>query len=196
MVMLKFSQNLFIGGLFDSKWLKSVKETLDNCGMSHVWLRPCSANPEWFKMAVKRKLTDIYIQKWTAEKHSNILCTNYRIFKTNFNFEIYLVKLRDCDRINVCKFRAGNHKLPISDKRYDPNSGNNSCNLCAKGEKGDEFHYILVCPYFSQERKELIKKYFWKSPNCIKFLELFCTENFKELQNLSKLIKLILSHFS
>jgi hypothetical protein len=38
---------------------------------------------------------------------------------------------------------------------------------------GDEFHYVLQCPNFVTDRKNLIPKYFFNRPNTLKLSPLF-----------------------
>ena len=69
------------------------------------------------------------------------------------------------------------------------------CNLCDKNDLGDEFHYLLICPYFQNERKDLLKRYYYLRPNTFKFQELLNCKNKQVLLNLSKFMKLIMSKF-
>ena len=48
------------------------------------------------------------------------------------------------DRINLCKCRCGNHKLPRCVGRYIPGDAPRSCYVTPGGE-GDTFHYVLLC---------------------------------------------------
>ena len=61
-----------------------------------------------------QKLGDILRQNWSEKVNESGSC--YKIFKTNLNFEKYLVNLnqRERDRISLCKFRCGNNKLPTT----------------------------------------------------------------------------------
>jgi hypothetical protein len=105
------------------------------------------------------------------------------------------LKLDDHERIALCKFRCGNHNLPISERRYLPGQNIKICNLCNLQEQGDEFHYILKCPFFMNSRRMYVKNYYYTRPNCLKFNQLFNTRNIKEQRNLAKMVKKIMSHF-
>ena len=48
------------------------------------------------------------------------------------------------------------------------------CNLCLPG---DEYHYILICPFFYHSRKILLKPYFYNRPNIKKFNILLSSSN-------------------
>jgi hypothetical protein len=82
------------------------------------------------------------------------------MFKETFIFEQYFDILDEKDFLTLCKFRTTNHKLPIEHGRWNniPRE-NRKCNLCNLEEIGDEFHYILNCPYFKQYRDIYIHRY-------------------------------------
>ena len=46
-------------------------------------------------------------------------------------------------------------KLPVVKKRYDPLYGT-SCSLCDSDRTGDEFHVLLNCEFFKEERKIML----------------------------------------
>jgi hypothetical protein len=58
---------------------------------------------------------------------------NYRIFKTDFNFEEYFNILDEQNSLLLCKFRTTNHKLPIGKGRWSniPRE-NRYCEFCQK----------------------------------------------------------------
>ena len=124
--------------------------------------------------------------------HPNRHCSNYRIFKDDLQFETYLCSLNDKDRINLCQFRCRSTKLPISTS-FVYNIDNETCKLCDLNEPGDEFHYILKCPYFSNDRKKLLK-IDCKRVNCLKLKKIFMCKSTSKLKSLAGLIKLILSN--
>jgi hypothetical protein len=62
--------------------------------------------------------------------------------------------------VELCRFRTANHKLPIEIGRWNyTNRNNRICTHCNKNELGDEFHYILDCPFFEQDRNIYIPIY-------------------------------------
>jgi hypothetical protein len=67
---------------------------------------------------------------------------------------------------------------------------NRKCNLCNLEEIGDEFHYILNCPYFKQYRDIYIKKRYTKRPTIFHVLLAvygLLFEIYIELRNLFRL---------
>jgi hypothetical protein len=177
------------------KWICKVKNILDTCGFSNMW-NEHNVNAEWLVKSLELRLKDIEVQNWKSEVDRNNLCNIYRLFKAEAGIEPYLLKLDAVERINLCKFRCGNHKLPVSDSRYQHNPTNTKrCTLCHLNEQGDEFHYVLVCPILHDSRKNLLKKYYYTRPNVLKLNQLFNVENVKELSNLAKFVKMIMSLF-
>lgn len=97
----------------------------------------------------------------------------------------------------MIKFRMSNHNFPVEKGRWENiELADRKCLLCHKNDIGDEFHYLLVCPFFLNERNKLIKKYYHKYPNIIKFNELLNTKNETQLNKLSKFMGHVMSAFS
>ena len=68
------------------------------------------------------------------------------------------------------------------------------CKLCNMSNLCDEYHVLFLCKFFVKERKRYLKKYFHHRPNALKLHALF-NSNMKQLSQLTKFIKIILSHF-
>jgi hypothetical protein len=152
-----------------------------------------NVNTKWLKTSIERKIKDIDTQNWLSDVNANSVCTNYKIFKCELGIDNYF-QLNEYLRISLTHFRCRNHKLPISQNRYNDNIPN-VCTLCNANEVGDEFHYIFKCTNFIDERKKYIKKYYYNRPNTLKFSELFNTSKLKELSNIAQFVKLIMSKF-
>ena len=101
------------------------------------------------KNSLSLRLNDIFVQEWHSKLYSNRYCLNYRIFKENHCFETYLTSLSDKDRIALCQFRCRSSKIPsINSASYNVDDVSCLYKLCGLSEVGDEFHYILKCPFF------------------------------------------------
>ena len=120
----------------------------------------------------------------------------YKLYKEDQQFEAYLRILPRKAYAPLIKFRTGNHRLPIETGRWEgiPYT-ERKCNLCESNDIGDEFHFLLICPTFATERKSLLKPYYFRRPNIIKYKELLNTRNKKVLLNLSKFVKSIMNKF-
>merc|ERR1712030_50726 len=87
------------------------------------------------KIKIKSSLGEIFRLKWLNDTMENNHCRIYRIFKTNLNLENYLVKLDLHDRINLCKFRCSNSRIPTVAGRYNNiEYEHRICSLCNMGD--------------------------------------------------------------
>ena len=55
-----------------------------------------------------------------------------------------------------------------------------ACKLCNLNESGDEFHYFLKCPFFSDRRKNT--KFNKRKVNCLKMREIIIIQNVSKLK--------------
>jgi len=125
-------------------------------------------------------------------------CRAYRTFKTEFKLERYLM-LPDCvDRINICKFRCRNSKIPVVTRGYGVRQTlyeDRICPSCNIGAIGDEFHYIMQCPVFQIQRQRCLETPYLINPDREKFLSLLQKKHFNTLRKLAKLITEINAYF-
>ena len=181
---------------YTSPWLDKIKYLLNECGLSYIWENPSIIDNHTFKIKIKSSLDEIFRLKWLNDTMENNHCRIYRIFKTNLNLENYLVKLDLHDRINLCKFRCSNSRIPTVAGRYNNiEYEHRICSLCNMGDIGDEYHYTMLCPYFKNDRKKLIDSKYWTNPNIDKLSYLFSSENVKILKNLAKFAKNVTEKF-
>ena len=186
-------RKLHDNGIYKSSWMCKIKNILENCGYSNVWENPLDFSPLWLKQSISLKLNDIDKQNWLAEVDRNKLCMNYRLLKREVGLEKYLVNLDFVHWINIVKFKCGNHFLPINKGRYGDVSHDTMCTLCNTADIGDEYHYVLECPAIKKERKMYIKPYYFENANVLKFNQLFNVKSKKQLCNLSKFLRHIMS---
>lgn len=175
-----------------NKWMLFIKKIFDECGMSNVWHCQDYFNKKWIKLSIEQKLKDQFRQEWCADLHQSAKSLCYRIFKTEFKFEKYLSILPFNFLYTLCKFRCGNHRLPVETGRWQtiPRS-ERSCHLCSSRDIGDEFHYIMSCNFFNIEREKYLPHYCKKNANIIKFKNVFSSENVVELEKLCRFIRYI-----
>lgn len=196
-ITYRLLRSLYDKGVYHSPWLKKIKSILDNVGLSYLWNSDLGlVNITWLKNTLKGKLDDIFRQNWNAEVNANSTCTNYRIFKSNLQFENYLVTLNQSDRIWLCKFRCGNSKLPINTGRYKGIARQDRfCSECTNHQLGDEFHYLFECPSFEKERKRYLKACYRVRPNTFKMSALMDIQKVGELSSLAKFCRCIMKKF-
>ena len=150
----------------------------------------------WIKHIVRKSLEDQFCQNWHTELNNSSRCNIYRIFKSEFCFEKYLLDLHGASRSVYIKFRCRNNKLPIvTGAFHDVQYQDRKCTLC-NGDIGDEYHYLFNCTAFTHERHQLLKRYFYMNPSTEKMQHLFLNSKGKVRLNLIKFIKIILDRFS
>ena len=141
-----------------SKWLSYIESILNNAGLGHVWQRQGEGlSDTWIINALKLRLTDIAKQDIMSKIWSNSVCINYRIFKTNILFEDYLLTLSRRDAILLCRLRCRSHRLPINNGRFKMNIEDIDieCPCCDLKVRGDEFHYIFICPFLWKKGRSI-----------------------------------------
>ena len=196
----KLIYKLHLNNTYHSPWLMKIKSILCNSGNPSFWLnQELFPSKIFMKNIVSKQLEDQYIQSWNLEVNQNRKCINYRIFKEKHGFEKYLLQLDFLDKTALCNLRSGNHKLPISKQRYtncEVQFDDLSCTLCNSGDICDEFHVLFVCKFFEEKRKILLKKFYYTRPNTQKMSILLNSNSPKEIKNLGKFAKEILSNFN
>lgn len=179
------------------KWLNFIKEILVSVGKPFLLNQDFIINPKAMKQKITRRLHDITLQEWNSKLRESTKGRNYAIFKDNTELEAYLKMLSKNEYIPLAKFRTSNHKLPVETGRWDNTPYHDrKCVLCHKNDIGDEFHYLLICPTFINERKKLLEPVYYQRPNILKYQSLLNSRNKKTLSNLSKFVKVIMNTFS
>ncbi|MEE9190592.1 MAG: reverse transcriptase family protein [Candidatus Neomarinimicrobiota bacterium] len=157
-----------------SKWIECIQRILEHNGLGDFWLGQRCPNPEYLSLSLSTRLRDQYIQRWATSVSESRLGIFYRSFKTEFGFEDYLRVLPDDLRIPLCRFRCSNHPLPIEMGRYDGSPREDRlCTKCDMHCIGDDFHFILQCPFFDTLRSKYIKPYYKRNPSMLKYGQLF-----------------------
>lgn len=180
-------------GQIKSDWLNSIQNLLNSLGFSGVWQAQKCNNINWLKKALKLKLKDQYIQKWSSLNNTvSSSGTNYRLFKTEFERSHYFELIPESMSKRLFRFRTRNHRLPIECGRW---TGiplqDRKCPFCVS-DIGDEYHYLLTCIHFSEQRKQFIKPFYCRKPNILKYNDLMNSKNKRELQNLCNFIAIIM----
>jgi hypothetical protein len=171
-----------------SPWLTEIQSICNNAGFQYIWLsQGVGINVEWLKECIFQRCKDQYEQLWHEQINNSSKCIIYRMYKTEFKFEKYLVNSTFKLRQIYTKFRCRSSRIPIESgicsgiQRQD-----RLCSLCAINEVGDEFHYIFICPFFKNDRILLLENYFWHSPSAFKMNLSFNTSG-KRLKNVNSL---------
>ena len=89
----------------------------------------------------------------------------------------------------LIQFRTGNHKFPIEVGRYTQTPiADRTCPHCTN-TIGDEYHYLLECAHFTNDRKKYIDTTYRNRPNMLKYKHLMQTKDTNKLIKLSTFIE-------
>ena len=116
----------------------------------------------------------------------------YQHLIDNFTLQYYLCKpIPSLYKRYISRFRLVSHNLRIEHGRYYNESRfDRKCSLCNLNDVEDEYHFILVCPRYSELRSKYIKKFYYKKPSVVKLIKLLSVNNVKELCSLGKFLYL------
>ena len=149
----KYMYNQYITDTYRSPWLNGVCQLLDECNFAHMWTNQIAHNSYSFKNIIKTIFYDNFKSKWLYQLQTSSKCHNYKLYKTKFECEKYLISLPNDHRIILCKFRTTNHKLAVELGRYsNVLRCQRFCNICNVDTLGDEFHFIFECPALNDIR--------------------------------------------
>ncbi len=129
--------------IFDLLQLQGTFENMETCDVNMV----------------KKKLLDIYVEKWNSDvQRKPKLCT-YNIFKTEFELENYVkLNLNRKNRSLLAQFRLGVLPLRIETGRFvNLKREQRICTLCETGAIEDEMHFLLHCNLYDDLRPDLLE---------------------------------------
>ena len=175
-----------------SKWLTTIKTLITKNGFGNIWMNPNDFPRKWFQSSFKQKIKDQYIQEWNSLVSISSSGVNYKIFKNQFGLNNYFLKLNNKQCRILTAFRTRNHKLPVETGRWNNTPlSERICHLC-QTEVGDEFHFVLKCNFFNDQRTRYIKPYYRNRPNVCKMSELLNHPDQTVLQNLTSFVEIIM----
>ena len=175
-------------------WFHKVKSILYKCGFINVWNDQTFPNSKWLKLAIKRKLSDLFLNEWYSLVNYSSNSSFYKVFKQSFGIEDYLSYTPNASVFNFLKFRTRNHRLPIVTGSWGRNPiplNDRKCEYC-NDKLGDEFHYLFECEKFANERVQYIKPYFFRRPTMFKVEQLFTKKDSPTFHKLCKFLMIII----
>ena len=158
-------------------WATLVKDMLQRSGFGHYWLQQRVQNEEKFLTMFKQRLQDMYMQDWRGEVSITSDHRLYKHVKDTFSFETYL-NLNKFLRNAITKIRLSSHLFLIERGRWGARRithEERKCTLCNTVE--DEFHCLIECPRFSNERRNLLSECLSKRPSMFEFVNFVKSES-------------------
>ena len=148
-----------------TKWLDYIKSLLTINRFGNIWINHYDLPRKWIHLSFKQTEKDLYLQSWDSLVNKSSGAANYRIFKNKFglNKNYHLLNNKQCRILTA--FRTRNHRLPVETGRWNNTPLNGRiCNLC-RSDIGDEFHFVLKCDFFKDQRLKLIRPYYRNRSN-------------------------------
>ena len=138
---------------------------------------------------IRNRIRDHFTQHWFANISNSSKLEYYCQFKTEFKMEKYVECIsNDKLRSELAAFRLSAHNLVIERGRHiNVPRENRICRLCSMSMVESEFHVLLVCPRYSDIRRDLLPSTAW--PSVAKFISIMATNSKMFLLKLSKFIK-------
>jgi len=156
------------------------------------WLVDFQSQKKSFPLVFKMKVIEMYKHEWYDTVSKSTVMDLYKFFKPDFGYEMYLDVLPKSLRIFFSRLRMSVHPLRIQTGRYtNDNRPRNEryCMVCNLHDIEDEYHFICICPCFSNVRKQYIDKKYYVKPSVYKYLQLLTTVDKQELINISLYVK-------
>ena len=172
----------------NQNWASQIKSMLENLGLADLWV-----NQQFYHISlleIKQRILDQYYQSWYSNLNNSQRLASYSRFKHSFSLEPYLNNITNRKfKIALSKFRLSSHRLEIERGRYrNIPKTDRLCQFCSMNTIENEYHFLLICPLYTDLRRNYLKPYYCHWPTLNKFDKLMASKNKNEILNLSKFI--------
>ena len=159
-------------------WVTLFKQMLFENGFGFIWLEQNVDDENIFLRIFEQRIKDSYYQEWCSNINSTSDFRLYKKIKQSFSFENYLHMENSLLRTAITKIRLSSHLFYIERGRWSKpkiEAVNRICDTCFVLE--DEYHCIIECPKFTNERKSCLPSNLLKKPSMFDFVRFFkCTD--------------------
>jgi hypothetical protein len=134
---------------------------------------------------------DLYLGTWRIDISQKSSLTLYKELKSNLEMSpyIHIVKNRSL-RKYLTKLRMSSHMLKVETGRHSSIPLNErKCEFCDRNDIEDEYHFVLICPFYADIRTKYINRFYQKHPSVFKFLLLLNSSSQKVLYSLALFCK-------
>ena len=150
-------------------------------------------NETLFLCEFVNRVKDCYQQDWYREMCNSSKLSVYCTFKSLLDQEKYLSCVNIWKyRKALARFRCSCHNLEIEKGRHEGILlENRLCKFC--DQRGltvieDEYHFLLCCPRYIEQRNRYINKQYTNNPTYQNFIEIMSTDNAIVIKNLASFI--------
>ena len=173
-----------------NKWSSDVRDLLNELGFPFLWNNQNITNDQLNILIARIK--DQYLQQWQSEINSLPKLETYCIFKNEHVAEKYLLCVSNLNyRTTLCRFRCSAHKLLIEEGRHRniPRS-ERICLRCNMNVVENEYHFLLVCPFYREIRYRCLPNYYCSWPSIQKFRNIMTSSQKSIINKLAKYLYL------
>ena len=167
-------------------WVSRIRDLFNMSDMGPYWVAQHVENENHFLRIFRKKLQDTFLQEWLGKVDTT---SNGRIFKHlkhTFSYEPYLDMPNKYYRMAITKIRLSSHLFFVERGRWTNIARvDRKCECCHVIE--DEFHVLIECPRFINERKRYLPNVLRKKPSMFEFLKLMNCTTDNECRTLGKL---------
>ena len=135
-----------------------MRKFLFKNGVWYVWENQTVINGKLFIKQVVQRLKYQYIQTWNETCKNSTKLSTYELFQHTFETENYL-QILDIKkyRYSFVSFRCSSHHLMIDRGRHEGVERERRFSPFSKNVVEDEYHFVLVCPLYSDYRSKYIQ---------------------------------------
>lgn len=168
-------------------WVTYIRRNLYSNGFGYIWDNQRVHNEELFLKEYVCRLKDQYLQTWTELCASNNKLNKFYVFiKPSFEIESYVNDL-DIWKFKSClaNFRCSSHQLMIEKGRHIGLALEDRLCICGDNSIEDEYHFVLICPLYSNLRSTYIAPKYYTAPNLHKFYMLMANKQTEVIRKLA-----------
>ena len=173
-----------------SSWGLELRNILFRFGFGEVWLNQGVGDEALFLNCFKQRVIDVNMQNLKSNLVAMDRLRTYNIIKQDFFVENYILYLKHyhhrkvlalfrCNALNIEVNQGRKANIPYSERL---------CSFCNLHAIGDEFHLLLVCPFFTDLRTKYIPCYYWRNPSYLLFSSLLNTDSTQLLSRIALFI--------
>ena len=158
------------------KWVECIKNILNESRFSYVW-RYQNYITKINAVDIHIRLYDVSLQLVRQAASESSKGKHYFNFKNEWRREEYFKVLNHKNALTMFKFRTCNHRLPVETGRFrNIPHHERLCTLCSN-DVGDEYHYLMECSFFRNERKKFLDRAHCIRPNVATYMNILnCTQ--------------------
>lgn len=159
-------------------WVAEVKDLLCLCNLSEIWdSQNVDDIDELMGMFSSRFKTHLF-HDWKSDVCTLSKLDTYREFKNTITPEKYIFEVKIyAHRIALSRFRCSAHCLRIELDRGKLQRDQRICQLCNTNQIENEYHFLLICPFFREFRELYLPYHVYNQPSFSKFINVMKSQN-------------------